>query len=142
MSAMNFPKPALAALFLTLALLPGCRTGGIIPNVTNAPAPGFENVKTGSEEDFMLNVGRRTYFTSGSVELSNTARVTLDKQAEWLIKHPNWKIKLQGFADDPGSESANRALSARRAETVLNYLASKGVERSRMWAKGYGRERI
>ena len=58
-------KPlALAAALGLLAALPGCRTSILSPNTTNAPAPGFENMKTGSEEDFMLNVGRRTYFTS------------------------------------------------------------------------------
>ena len=30
---------------------------------TNDPAPGFENVRPGSEEEFILNVGRRIYFT-------------------------------------------------------------------------------
>ena len=130
-------------ILLGIALaLPGCRTGGILTKATNEPAPGFENVKTGSEEDFMLNVGRRTYFSGGSATIDDTAKVTLDKQAEWLNKNTSWKIKLQGFADDPGSEAANKALSAKRANNVMNYLASKGVARNRMWAKGYGRDRI
>lgn len=140
MRVSNF---ALLAVMAGVALaLPGCQTGGLSPNTTNAPAPGFENLKTGSEEDFMLNVGRRTYFKSGSATLSNTTRVTLDKQAEWLAKNRGWKIKVQGFADDPGSESANKSLSAKRAQAVMRYLAAQGVTANRMWAKGYGRERL
>lgn len=108
---------------------------------TNDPAAGFANAGPGSEEDFILNVGRRTFFAANSAELDSTARATLDKQAEWLTQNPRWLVKLQGFADDSGSDSAQTALSQKRADAAMAYLASKGVERRRMWAKGYGRDR-
>jgi|GEM_PF-914658 peptidoglycan-associated lipoprotein len=108
---------------------------------TNDPAAGFANFGPGSEEDFILNVGRRTFFAANSAELDSTAKVTLDKQAAWLQQHPNWLVKLQGFADDNGSDAAQVALSQKRADAVMNYLASKGVDRRRMWAKGYGKNR-
>lgn len=133
---------AIAAGFLLSACtgLPSLSTKS--PDVTNAPAPGFANMKAGSEEDFMLNVGRRTYFKAGSSELDATARTTLDKQAIWLNRYTSWKIKLQGFSDDPGSRKKNKDISARRAENVMRYLISKGVAPDRMWFKGYGKERI
>jgi peptidoglycan-associated lipoprotein len=109
---------------------------------TNAPVQGGVNVAPGSEEDFMVNVGRRTFFAQGSAELDDTARVTLDKQAQWLAQYPSWKIKLQGFADDPGTPGAQKSLSQRRAEAVRDYLASRGVAPDRMLAKGYGRDRL
>ncbi|APH72468.1 OmpA family protein [Aquibium oceanicum] len=132
---------------LAFALLAGCTSTTAtleppVPDVTNAPAAGFANVQPGSEEDFILNVGRRTYFAQGSAELDQTARVTLDNQAAWLQKHPQWLVKLQGFADDPGGDAAMVELSRRRAEAVMNYLAAAGVARDRMWAKGYGKERV
>lgn len=131
------------ATLLAAFLVSGCtETTAPTPNVTNAPARGFASIKHGSEEDFILNVGRRTYFKEGSDAIDETARFTLDKQAEWLAANPGWKVKLQGFADDPGTEADNVALSAKRAEAVMAYLASKGVDRGRMWAKGYGKERI
>jgi peptidoglycan-associated lipoprotein len=108
---------------------------------TNDPAAGFENVQAGSEQDFILNVGRRTYFGSGSAELDSVARATLDNQAAFLTKYPRWLLKLQGFADDPGGDAANVALSDKRATAVMNYLASKGVDPKRMWSKGYGNNR-
>lgn len=141
----------LAAALVAALAIGGCESGGVgtrlgstapSPDVTNAPAPGFENVRAGSEEDFMLNVGRRTYFKRGSATLDDTARVTLDKQAAWLDKHADWKIKVQGFADDPGSDAANVALSRKRAEAVRDYLISRGVAGNRMWIKGYGKKRI
>lgn len=108
---------------------------------TNEPAPGFENVAAGSEEDFILNVGRRIYFTRDSATLDSVAMATLDNQAAWLNRNPNWLLKLQGFADDSGSASQMEALSQKRADAAMAYLASKGVDAKRMWARGYGNDR-
>ena len=139
-----------SALLFATALLAGCNTmdaGGFgsataKTGVTNDPAPGFKTVKPGSEEDFILNVGRRTYFDASSSTLSATAKRTLDKQAAWLERHPNWYLKLQGHADDPGGSFGNRKVSQERADAVMAYLVSRGVDPDRMWAKGYARERM
>jgi peptidoglycan-associated lipoprotein len=108
---------------------------------TNDPAPGFETVSAGSQQDFILNVGRRIYFGQDSAALDSVARATLDSQAAWLTMNPRWLVKLQGFADDSGSASKMKALSQKRADAAMAYLASKGVDPSRMWAKGYGNDR-
>jgi peptidoglycan-associated lipoprotein len=136
-------------------LLAGCassKTGGdsgdsggnltAADNVTNAPVAGGVNVTQGSEEDFMVSVGRRTFFKQASADLDDVARATLDKQAQWLNQHPQWKVKLQGSADDPGTVAQQIALSQKRADAVRDYLAAQGIARHRMLAKGYGRERI
>jgi peptidoglycan-associated lipoprotein len=103
---------------------------------------GAIGAEPGTEKDFMLNVGRRVFFKQGSAELDETARVTLDSQAEWLNRYPRWTVKLQGFADDPGPDSQQTALSQKRADAVRDYLAARGVDSSRMNAKGYGRDRL
>lgn len=108
---------------------------------TNDPAPGFETVRAGTEEDFILNVGRRVYFTQDSAALDSVAKATLDKQAAWLNQNPSWLIKLQGFSDDSGSAGQMAKLSQKRADAAMAYLASKGVDPKRMWAKGYGNDR-
>ena len=141
------------ARFLTCAslllMLAACQSTNIsdtqpppMTGNTNEPAPGFENVQPGSEEDFILNVGRRTFFTSGSAALDSTAKATLNQQIAWLQKYPTWYVKLQGFADDGGSDSAQVALSQKRADAVMAYLAAGGVSATRMWGKGYGRDRL
>jgi peptidoglycan-associated lipoprotein len=140
-----------AAALVLLMLLVGCtssNSGGSgstltsADNVTNAPVSGGINVTPGSEEDFMVAVGRRTFFKQASAELDDVARSTLDKQAQWLNQYPQWKVKLQGSADDPGTPAAQKALSQKRADVVRNYLTSMGVAPDRMLAKGYGREKI
>ena len=134
----------IAALALLVLVAACTSSGNKSPNLTEdtGTSTGAINVVPGSEQDFMVNVGRRTFFTQGSAALDDTARVTLDKQAQWLNLYPNWKVKLQGSADDPGSPQAQTSLSQKRADAVKNYLASRGIGPERMLAKGYGREKI
>jgi peptidoglycan-associated lipoprotein len=147
MNFIQFSGCRAGCLVLALSLAgcaAGCTTVNLTrtPDETNAPAPGFETVSPGSEEDFIINVGRRTYFTKGSDTLDATARRTLDAQALWLSGNRRWLVKLQGHADDQSDLEADRALSQRRAEAVMAYLVSRGVEPSRLWAKGYARDRL
>ncbi|GGC66749.1 OmpA family protein [Chelatococcus reniformis] len=145
---MRIGKWAAKAALLTAALLlAGCASEAVrgpvgpSPNVTNAPVGSGADVPPGSNEDFIVNVGRRVYFKEGSAELDDTARVTLDNQAAWLAKFPRWNAKIQGFADDPGSDEQNRALGLRRADAVKAYLSAHGVAPGRLRAKTYGREK-
>jgi peptidoglycan-associated lipoprotein len=139
-----------AAGVLVFSILAGCASSGrqnasLQPASVSAesePVQSGSNLQGGSEEDFIVNVGRRTFFQEGSAVLDDTAKVTLDKQAFWLSQYPHWKIKLQGFADDPGSAGEQKSLSQKRADAVKAYLASKGVSPDRMKAKGYGRDRL
>jgi peptidoglycan-associated lipoprotein len=147
MNSTRFSGCRAGRLVLALALAgfaAGCTTIELVktPDVTNAAAPGFETISPGSEEEFIINVGRRTYFAKGSAALDATTKRTLDAQAAWLNANRRWLVKLQGHADDQSSLAADRQLSQRRAEAVMAYLVSKGVEPSRLWAKGYARERL
>ena len=137
---------AVAAIAIGLvAALSGCSSnsgGGAAATQASLPDTGGIGAEPGTEQDFMLNVGRRTFFKQGSAALDDTARVTVDKQAQWLNKNPQWSAKLQGFADDPGSEAAQLKLSQQRADAVKAYLVSQGISADRIWAKGYGRDRL
>lgn len=125
--------------------------GGCVDTLSSRPVAagagpsgggGASLVPVGGSEDFVVNVGRRTFFREGSAELDSVARETLDKQAEWLRRFPRWTAKIQGFADDPGSKETNVALSAKRASAVRNYLIDKGIPAARLTTKGYGRDRL
>jgi peptidoglycan-associated lipoprotein len=138
----RFGRGALVALICGFAAA-GCNSAGGLssPNVTNAPAAGFANISPGSEEEFIINVGRRVYFEQGSAEVSDEARVTIENQGRWLKRNKKWLVKIQGHADDPGSEAAQKTLSTQRANAVMAELAKLGVDAKRMWVKGYGVER-
>jgi len=95
----------------------------------------------GSQQDFVVNVGDRVFFDTDSSDLSDQARATLDKQAQWLNNYNRYSFTIEGHADERGTREYNIALGARRAETVREYLASRGIAPQRMRTISYGKER-
>jgi peptidoglycan-associated lipoprotein len=95
----------------------------------------------GSQQDFVVNVGDRVFFESDSTELSGQARATLDKQAQWLKQYTRYQFTIEGHADERGTREYNIALGARRAQTVREYLAARGIESNRMRTISFGKER-
>jgi len=95
----------------------------------------------GSQQDFVVNVGDRVFFETDSSELTPQSRATLDKQAQWLTNYNRYAFTIEGHADERGTREYNIALGARRAETVREYLVSRGVSGQRMRTISYGKER-
>ena len=95
----------------------------------------------GSAQDFVVNVGDRVFFESDSSDLTPTATSTLDRQAAWLSRYPRYSILMEGHADERGTREYNFSLGARRAQTVRDYLSSRGVTGSRIRTVSYGKER-
>ena len=62
------------------------------------------------------------YFTKGSCELSDAAKVSLDKLGE------NGVVDVKGYADEVGSEKFNQVLSEKRAKAVAEYLTNRGLK--------------
>jgi peptidoglycan-associated lipoprotein len=107
----------------------------------NTGAVGAGAAAPGSQQDFVVNVGDRVFFETDSSELTMQARATLDKQAQWLQMYNRYAFTVEGHADERGTREYNIALSARRAQAVRDYLASRGIEPSRMRTIAYGKER-
>jgi peptidoglycan-associated lipoprotein len=95
----------------------------------------------GSQQDFVVNVGDRVFFESDQSTLTPQARATLDNQAQWLARYSQYSFTVEGHADERGTREYNIALGARRAQTVREYLASRGVSPQRMRTISYGKER-
>jgi peptidoglycan-associated lipoprotein len=95
----------------------------------------------GTTQDFAVNVGDRVFFESDSTDLSPTAIATLDKQAQWLQRYPRYAVLIEGHADERGTREYNFSLSGRRAQTVRDYLTSRGIGGSRLRTVSYGKER-
>jgi peptidoglycan-associated lipoprotein len=122
-----------AAVLATLAIA-GCAKQTDQSALASAAVPG-------SQQDFVVNVGDRVFFDTDSSELSDQARATLDKQAQWLNNYNRYAFTIEGHADERGTREYNIALGARRAETVREYLVSRGVSGQRMRTISYGKER-
>jgi peptidoglycan-associated lipoprotein len=133
---------ARAARF-TFALL-AALTAAACANKTNelgAAGVGGGAAVPGSQQDFVVNVGDRVFFDSDSSDLTIQSRATLDKQAQWLTTYNRYAFTIEGHADERGTREYNIALGARRAQAVRDYLASRGIEPSRMRTISYGKER-
>ena len=79
-------------------------------------------------------------FELGSDRLSEQARENLAEFAKALKGDAlaNATFNIDGHTDARGSDSFNKTLSERRAESVVQYLESLGIPRSRLSAKGHG----
>ena len=89
----------------------------------------------------MINVGDRVYFDFDRYEVRSDATGLLDAQAAWLKRYPAVQIRIEGNCDERGTREYNLALGARRANAVREYLASHGVDSSRITTVSYGKER-
>ena len=108
----------------------------------NAQANAAGMATPGSQQDFVVNVGDRVFFETDSSELTPQSRATLDKQAQWLTTYSQYgQFTVEGHADERGTREYNIALGARRAQTVRDYLASRGIQPQRMRTISYGKER-
>jgi len=81
------------------------------------------------------------HFGLDEADLSAEAKATLDQHAQWLQAHRAAKVRVEGHCDERGTVEYNLALGDRRAQAARDYLASRGVDASRLSAMSYGKER-
>jgi outer membrane protein OmpA-like peptidoglycan-associated protein len=65
----------------------------------------------------------------------------LKQVADILIEHPELALEVAAHTDNIGSQGYNLELSQKRAQTIVEYLVHKGIDRSRLTGKGYGESR-
>ena len=99
-------------------------------------------VVPGSQEDFVASVtSDRIFFGFDQYNVDAEDQATLQSQAQWLARNPAVRVTLEGHADERGTRDYNIALGERRANAAKNYLASIGVDPSRIDVISYGKER-
>ncbi|HEX2561182.1 peptidoglycan-associated lipoprotein Pal [Phenylobacterium sp.] len=110
------------------------------PVIPGQPGDVGQAATPGSEQDFVINVGDRVYFDFDSYEVRADAGPVLDAQSAWLNRYPAVRVRIEGNADERGTREYNLALGARRANSVRDYLVSRGVSASRITTISYGKE--
>jgi len=96
----------------------------------------------GSQEDFVASVSSdRIFFDTDQYDVDAQDQQTLQSQAAWLQQNPNVRVTIEGHADERGTRDYNIALGERRANAAKNYLASLGIDPSRINTVSYGKER-
>jgi Outer membrane protein and related peptidoglycan-associated (lipo)proteins len=79
-------------------------------------------------------------FAFDSAELTGGSLEVLNGVAMILMKHPDLNITIAGHTDSTGTAAYNKNLSQRRAESVMEYLISEGIDPAHLTAVGYGEE--
>jgi outer membrane protein OmpA-like peptidoglycan-associated protein len=99
------------------------------------PAPPARVVVTKEK----LELKDKVFFDTGKATIKPASFSLLDEVAAALKTHDEVKrVEIGGHTDSLGDAAVNESLSQKRAEAVRGYLLEKGVEPSRLEAKGYG----
>lgn len=82
---------------------------------------------------------RNIFFDTDKFVLKQESTAELDKLVDFMKRNPAMKIEIGGHTDNVGTDVHNIELSQKRADAVYTYLVSKGIEKERLSAKGYGK---
>jgi peptidoglycan-associated lipoprotein len=80
------------------------------------------------------------HFDYDSFDLDESARQTLQEDADWLKDHPEARVEIEGHCDNRGTVEYNLALGAKRAAAAKSYLIALGIGRDRLTTISYGEE--
>ncbi|RTZ66887.1 MAG: hypothetical protein DSZ29_02205 [Aquificaceae bacterium] len=83
----------------------------------------------------------KIHFKTGRAEIAKSSSTLLDDLSKAANGCPKQIIVIAGHTDSQGSKKANKALSQKRAEAVVNYLQKKGINKSNLKAIGFGEEK-
>ncbi len=139
------------ALGAILGAVIGGVAGGIIGNKmdrqaekikTEIPGAKVERVGEGIDVTFDENNSDGTkagvYFETNKYNISDNAKLALDKLQKIFTEYPETNILIEGHTDNVGTDKYNMGLSQRRATAVGEYLKAAGVASSRLVVKWYG----
>ncbi len=100
-------------------------------NITLVP------IKEVAEEGMAVRINN-VFFDTDKSDLKPESRVELDRLAELIKSYPKARVEIAGYTDNVSGDAYNQQLSQRRAQAVVDYLSSVGIERARLVPKGNG----
>ena len=130
---------------LLLATLLAAPAWAQIPGLRQRQAPPSVPVQNPIEllrADFAAQSGgTMVYFSPGSAQLTQQARIILSAQAMWLRQHPEVAVRIEGRGDPTDTRDHALALGAERAAEARNYLILLAVPAAQVSAMTWGKER-
>ena len=78
------------------------------------------------------------YFDLNKYNIRPDAEIEIQKVIVAMEKYPSLKIKVNAHTDSRGNDAYNLWLSQKRAESTVDYMASKGISRDRLEGEGFG----
>ncbi|MCA3397853.1 MAG: OmpA family protein, partial [Roseomonas sp.] len=113
-----------------LALLAACSSSE--NSSSTGAGMGAGNIRPGSQEDLVANVGDRVFFDFDRSNIRADQRPVLQRQAEWMGRYPEVRVQVEGHTDERGTREYNLALGQRRANAARDVLVEGGVNPSRV----------
>ena len=89
-------------------------------------------------QEVMTKALKGVQFETSKSTLLKTSLPVLDEVVRVMKQNPDYRLDISGHTDNVGDEAQNLLLSESRAQAVVSYLISKGVQAERITAKGYG----
>lgn len=86
-------------------------------------------------------VMKNIFFDIGKAVLKNESFGELEQILDLMENNPGIKLQINGHTDNSGDPQTNKVLSAKRAETVMAFLLTRGIDPARLKAVGYGEEK-
>ncbi len=126
----------------------GGLAGAGLANMMNQQEQALNNSLQGTPIDvtrvnqstIKVNLPSEVTFAVDSDRLNYSVQSSLNSIVTILNQYPQTIIHVSGFTDSDGSDAYNLQLSQRRAQSVANYLISRGVSPNRLIARGYGEQ--
>lgn len=136
------PQTAPPVVVRTAPPAPAPRESPPMPPVTSPRAPTEEEIfaRTSLAELNAKEPLDDTFFAYDRSELSESARASLQRDANWLRRWSGTRVMVEGHADERGTNEYNLALGERRAAVTRDYLVSLGIDPSRIAIVSKGRE--
>jgi flagellar motor protein MotB len=94
------------------------------------------------KEKEALTIIENIYYEFGDFKFDAAGQKVLDKVISILQSNQNLVIELSSHTDSRSSDQFNMALSVKRAQYAVNYMVSKGINKKRLMAVGYGETRL
>ncbi len=91
-----------------------------------------------ADNQLKLDIPADVSFATGRADIQASLRPILDQFASGLRDQPNTELRIVGHTDSTGSDAVNNPLSLERAASARDYLASRGVQSSRVQIAGRG----
>jgi outer membrane protein OmpA-like peptidoglycan-associated protein len=89
--------------------------------------------------DFEFHV-QNVYYNFDKGDFQPDSYGSLDSLVKFMQDNPSVSVEIRSYTDGKGDDEYNNELSVKRAQAVMNYMATKGIDRGRMIARGEGKK--
>ena len=98
----------------------------------------FQEANDDIHSDYSFKANKNVEYPYNVYSIDRSYKLFLDSLTQFIQLNDSLDIVIEGHTDNIGSESYNLTLSKKRATSVLNYLANKGIDKSRISIIGIG----